>query len=262
MLSASNTRTRFGVAMAIAVAMHLAAYVLMPQPRCALRSKAANQLQLAIVELPPEPAVSPPTPPPKPEPPPPMPKPVVQPVAPVVAPPKVEEPKPQPEVKPLPPPKPMRVARTKPAAKPMAKPSESAPHIAMNAMPAGLPGDTMPGLPSPNATETVPAPAPTSSGDEKGIEGGFEPPAYCQCAMPKYPSDAKRQRQQGTVLLRLRLNARGQVEFVSVKDSSGYASLDSAATKAVKNWLFQPARKNGSPVAHEVEVPVKFALQN
>ena len=135
--------------------------------------------------------------------------------------------------------------------------------MAASAPPAAA-GDTTVALPigpvlGGAAESALPA---TPTGSDTGADAGFVPPAYCRCQSPTYPAEAKRRRQEGTVLLRLRVGERGQVEFVSVKDSSGHASLDTAAVRAVKSWLFEPARKNGTPVGHEVEVPVRFALKD
>jgi protein TonB len=38
--------------------------------------------------------------------------------------------------------------------------------------------------------------------------------------------------------------------------------LDEAAFKAVQGWTFVPARRGDTPVAHMVEVPIRFQLKN
>ena len=36
--------------------------------------------------------------------------------------------------------------------------------------------------------------------------------------------------------------------------------MDRAAIKAVRQWRFEPATKDGTPVDLEVDIPIKFAL--
>jgi protein TonB len=45
-----------------------------------------------------------------------------------------------------------------------------------------------------------------------------------------------------------------------VQRSSGNASLDAAALKAVRGWAFMPASRNGQNIASIVQVPVNFRL--
>lgn len=78
---------------------------------------------------------------------------------------------------------------------------------------------------------------------------------------PIYPRQARRLGQQGTVLLRVRISATGQVLGIEVAGSSGHELLDMAARDAVRNWRFQPARQGTSAVEGIVEVPVSFRLR-
>ena len=78
---------------------------------------------------------------------------------------------------------------------------------------------------------------------------------------PSYPSEARRRGQEGTVYLRLSVGVSGRVSSVSIGKSSGIASLDAAASRAVSKWKFRAATLNGNPVASNVVVPIKFALK-
>lgn len=78
---------------------------------------------------------------------------------------------------------------------------------------------------------------------------------------PPYPPDAYARRQQGRVLLEVRVNQRGLVDDVSVSKSSGVASLDQAALETVRSWRFEPARRGGRPAATVVIVPVRFVIR-
>jgi periplasmic protein TonB len=79
---------------------------------------------------------------------------------------------------------------------------------------------------------------------------------------PRYPESARRRGIEGTVLLKMRITAQGRVEDVQVVRSAGYPELDESAIEAVRRWRFEPARRNGEPVAEDaVLLPVVFQLQ-
>jgi protein TonB len=69
-----------------------------------------------------------------------------------------------------------------------------------------------------------------------------------------------RRRQQGAVLLSVKVSAQGRALRVQVKESSGFPLLDRAAVHAVQNWEFEPARLGRVAVDSETEVPVRFQL--
>lgn len=78
---------------------------------------------------------------------------------------------------------------------------------------------------------------------------------------PVYPRQAIRRGQQGTVLLRARISASGEVIEVNVFRSSGVPLLDKSAVAAVHRWQFEPAKRDGDPIEAWVQVPVNFVLQ-
>jgi len=77
---------------------------------------------------------------------------------------------------------------------------------------------------------------------------------------PVYPEAARRRGQQGRVLLQVDVSAHGAPIEVSVAQSSGFASLDDAALRAVQQWRFVPATRGGTPIPAVAEVPVRFRL--
>jgi protein TonB len=77
---------------------------------------------------------------------------------------------------------------------------------------------------------------------------------------PAYPPEARRLGQQGRVVLEVQIGADGRVTSASVKHSSGFPLLDSAAVQGVLRWTFEPARVTGLPVASRAEVPVSFSF--
>lgn len=86
-------------------------------------------------------------------------------------------------------------------------------------------------------------------------------PMYRQNSQPVYPAMAKRRGHEGELLLSVLVDTAGKVSELKVKYSSGYASLDRAALKAVKNWSFIPATEGDRPVVMWVDVPIMFQLK-
>ena len=79
---------------------------------------------------------------------------------------------------------------------------------------------------------------------------------------PTYPAAALRSREEGTVLLRVEVDAQGAPTSVEVESSSRSRDLDRAARDAVRQWSFSPAVENGQPVASTVTVPVDFRVED
>lgn len=79
---------------------------------------------------------------------------------------------------------------------------------------------------------------------------------------PAYPSTSIRLREEGEVLCRLTIDADGRVVDVVVARSSGHARLDAAAVRAVRQWRFEPALRNGVAEATTATLPVVFRLRD
>jgi protein TonB len=79
-------------------------------------------------------------------------------------------------------------------------------------------------------------------------------------SVPQYPFSARRLGIEGTVLLRLLVNAQGLPDQIDVKKTSGSAVLDRAAESSLRRWRFRPAREAGAAVARWVEITVCFKL--
>jgi periplasmic protein TonB len=84
--------------------------------------------------------------------------------------------------------------------------------------------------------------------------------AYLNNPPPVYPRISKRLREQGTVLLRVQVDAQGRAITVDVSESSGFARLDDAAQEAVRQWRFIPAQRGGEAISAAVLVPIEFKL--
>jgi len=114
----------------------------------------------------------------------------------------------------------------------------------------------------------LPAVAPASSAPvalEKAVAVAVTPPvydaAYLSNPVPRYPLAARRNGEHGTVTLRVRVTREGAAAQVSLQHSSGSPHLDRAASDAVKNWRFVPARQGAQTIEAWVLVPVVFRLE-
>ncbi len=78
--------------------------------------------------------------------------------------------------------------------------------------------------------------------------------------LPKYPSDVLEAGIEGDVIARLQIDSSGRVNDVVIVSHQGQQDprLDQAAISALLQWQFQPALREGEPVASVVQVPVEF----
>ena len=105
--------------------------------------------------------------------------------------------------------------------------------------------------------------APPSANPERFTESGLlliSDPVYLKRNKPVYPRNAIKRNQQGVVMVDATLNQHGYVIDTEVFNSSGHPLLDRSALKAVRNWQFEPAKRNGTTVLSVVRIPVEFRL--
>ena len=79
---------------------------------------------------------------------------------------------------------------------------------------------------------------------------------------PRYPESARRQGQQGLVVLRVLVDRTGHPAAIEVQRSSGFPLLDGSAVHAVRQWRFNPARAGSLTIDSAVEIPVRFRLDD
>ena len=85
--------------------------------------------------------------------------------------------------------------------------------------------------------------------------------AYETATPPAYPIQALRANVQGTVLLKVLVDADGQPVQVAIAHSSGSRILDDAARQHVlATWRFHPAIRAGRAIEAWALVPVRFDL--
>jgi TonB family protein len=76
---------------------------------------------------------------------------------------------------------------------------------------------------------------------------------------PEYSDKARRKKLEGTVLLSLVVTPEGNTTDIKVTTGLG-SGLDEKAIEAVRQWKFEPAAKDGKPVAVKIAAQVSFHL--
>jgi TonB family protein len=98
-----------------------------------------------------------------------------------------------------------------------------------------------------------------ASAEVQKVAARIDPPTLISKHEPKYSSEARRARLQGSVLVSLVVGTDGIPQNVKVLRGLGLG-LDEKAVEAVQGWKFQPARKAGEPIAVPAQVEVSFRL--
>lgn len=91
------------------------------------------------------------------------------------------------------------------------------------------------------------------------VGGNVKPPRAVYTPDPEYSESARRHKQQGTGVLRVIVTPEGKVARVKVERVIGFG-LDQKAMKAACQWRFNPALKDGQPVAVEIDIEISFRL--
>ncbi len=91
------------------------------------------------------------------------------------------------------------------------------------------------------------------------VGGGVSAPKAIYAPDPEYSEEARKVKHMGTVVLWLVVGPDGKPRDIRVLRTLGLG-LDEKAIEAVKNWRFEPAMKDGKPVAVQINVEVNFHL--
>lgn len=91
------------------------------------------------------------------------------------------------------------------------------------------------------------------------VGGGVSAPRAVFAPDPEYSDEARKAKFQGTVRLVCVVGPDGRTRDIRVARSLGMG-LDQKALEAVRLWRFDPAQKDGHPVAVEVSIEVNFRL--
>ncbi len=108
-------------------------------------------------------------------------------------------------------------------------------------------------------TSAAPDAARTPAQITAKIGGNVTPPRIVSDPEPEYSEEARKSGYSGTCTLSLTVNTDGQVSDIKVERPLG-RGLDEKAIQAVSMWRFDPARRDGQPVATRIKVEVNFTL--
>ena len=117
-----------------------------------------------------------------------------------------------------------------------------------------------PSLPAPVATPEMNA---LASGTKKAsafrVGNGVSAPKALFAPDPAYDKEARKAKYQGTCVLSLIVGTDGLPRDIKVTRGIG-KGLDEKAVEAVSKWKFEPAKKDGKPVAVFINVEIAFRL--
>src|ERR1700724_1588309 len=91
------------------------------------------------------------------------------------------------------------------------------------------------------------------------IGGGVSPPSVILKVEPEYSEEARKAKFQGTVILFVVVDEKGNPKELKVIRPLGLG-LDQKAIEAVEKWKFRPGMKDGKPVAVQATIEVNFRL--
>lgn len=77
---------------------------------------------------------------------------------------------------------------------------------------------------------------------------------------PTYPAQSRRLGEEGSVKLRILVDATGRPKTIEVMASSGFQRLDQAAQEAVRRWRFKAATDGSRAIEAWTQVGVTFRL--
>ncbi|WP_424813255.1 energy transducer TonB family protein [Roseococcus sp. YIM B11640] len=254
LLDPDSPQPRYGVALALVLALHAGAVAVALMPRQNTQPVAAEAILIDLTPDPAPPAEEPPAvepealpeaaPPPEPvaeEPPPPEPPPPEAPAEVALPepppPPPPPEPPPPRRVTPPRPPRPQPVQRTVPAEAPPAEAPAAAPAVA--------PGPA--------------APARASGAAVTSWQGQIM--ARLQ-AYRRYPDSSRFRREEGVVYLAFTMDRGGNVLSARIARSSGHSALDEETVELARRASplpAPPADVQGNPLS--LTVPVRFSLR-
>jgi len=91
------------------------------------------------------------------------------------------------------------------------------------------------------------------------VGGGVSAPKAIFAPDPEYSEEARKAKYQGVCVLSLIVGPDGKPRDIKIVRSLGLG-LDEKAIQAVNQWKFEPAMKDGKPVAVAINVEVQFRL--
>lgn len=96
------------------------------------------------------------------------------------------------------------------------------------------------------------------STDEAGAGRAFDtPPQPRDLARPEYPFALRQRGVEGSVTVAFTVDVRGRVQDIEVQEST-HEEFERAAVAAVRTWRFEPAQRDGKPVAVRISQRLAF----
>lgn len=89
------------------------------------------------------------------------------------------------------------------------------------------------------------------------LSDGVTPPKLIHHVEPDYSPGSRNVRVEGSVLLAVTVTSAGACKNPRVVKSLD-KDVDQAAVDAVKQWQFEPGKKDGKPVAVNVQIEIRF----
>ncbi len=91
------------------------------------------------------------------------------------------------------------------------------------------------------------------------LAAAFLHPASSYKVEPEYSEEARKAKFQGTVLLFVVVDEKGNPRDIKILRPLGLG-LDQKAVEAVEKWKFSPGKKDGKPVPVQAQIEVNFRL--
>ncbi len=120
-----------------------------------------------------------------------------------------------------------------------------------------------PQLPPSPAKGDGSAPKPGKDATTASSDGGAimeAKPDYLSNSPPDYPDAARRDKEEGLVVLDVIVGTDGRPESIAIRNGSGFSDLDQSALAAVRAWRFRPASLGSVKVKSRVTIPIRFRL--
>jgi periplasmic protein TonB len=132
--------------------------------------------------------------------------------------------------------------------------SDAATHLSANTIsPPATPAEKRAVVHPPARTASTPLAAPV-------VGGPTVPPKLIKSVRAVASLDDLRDFETGNVVIDAVVGTEGEVHFISV--ISGPPSLRAPAVRAVKQYLYEPARRDGQPVPEHVTITIRFRFES
>lgn len=87
-------------------------------------------------------------------------------------------------------------------------------------------------------------------------------PRYAKAFHPDYPPSLVREGLEGSVTVRVSIDATGRVSAIELIKATNPAFFEETREQALRYWRFKPATSDGTPVASQQVLTVEFNLED